>query len=47
MCPLSCERVPKQVVCGSDGLDYPSECELNMKACSTQKNIRVQHTGSC
>uniref|UniRef100_A0A8B9H0Q1 Agrin n=1 Tax=Astyanax mexicanus TaxID=7994 RepID=A0A8B9H0Q1_ASTMX len=47
MCPLSCERVPKQVVCGSDGLDYPSECELNMKACSTQKNIRLQHSGSC
>ncbi|XP_062871868.1 agrin isoform X2 [Trichomycterus rosablanca] len=47
MCPLSCERVPKKVVCGSDGLDYPSECELNMKACSTQKNIRLQHVGSC
>uniref|UniRef100_A0AAR2L4X6 Agrin n=1 Tax=Pygocentrus nattereri TaxID=42514 RepID=A0AAR2L4X6_PYGNA len=47
MCPLSCERVPKQVVCGSDGLDYPSECELNMKACSTQKNIRKVHSGPC
>uniref|UniRef100_A0AAY5EY32 Agrin n=1 Tax=Electrophorus electricus TaxID=8005 RepID=A0AAY5EY32_ELEEL len=47
MCPLSCEPVPKWVVCGSDGLDYPSECELNTKACSTQKNIRVQHTSPC
>ncbi|XP_076848099.1 agrin-like isoform X2 [Brachyhypopomus gauderio] len=47
MCPLSCERAAKRVVCGSDGLDYPSECELNTKACSTQKNIRLQHTGSC
>ncbi|XP_030622895.1 agrin [Chanos chanos] len=47
MCPLSCDRVPKQVVCGSDGLDYASECELNMKACSTRRNIRLQHQGPC
>ncbi|XP_056589728.1 agrin isoform X3 [Triplophysa dalaica] len=47
MCPLSCENVPKQVVCGSNGLDYQSECELNTKACATQKNIRVHHPGRC
>ncbi|XP_052397370.1 agrin isoform X3 [Carassius gibelio] len=47
MCPLSCENVPEQMVCGSDGLDYRSECELNMKACATQKNIRVHHQGRC
>uniref|UniRef100_A0A671PNW6 Agrin n=1 Tax=Sinocyclocheilus anshuiensis TaxID=1608454 RepID=A0A671PNW6_9TELE len=47
MCPLSCENVPKYVVCGNDGLDYQSECELNMKACATQKNIRVHHQGRC
>uniref|UniRef100_A0A673LCS9 Agrin n=1 Tax=Sinocyclocheilus rhinocerous TaxID=307959 RepID=A0A673LCS9_9TELE len=47
MCPLSCENVPKHVVCGSDGLDYQSECELHMKACATQKNIRVHHQGRC
>ncbi|XP_047662867.1 agrin isoform X7 [Tachysurus fulvidraco] len=47
MCPLSCDHVPKVTVCGSDGLDYPSECALNMKACSTNKNIRLQHVGSC
>ncbi|XP_067228326.1 agrin isoform X1 [Chanodichthys erythropterus] len=47
MCPLSCEIAPKHVVCGSDGLDYQSECELNMKACATQKNIRVHHQGRC
>ncbi|XP_058265009.1 agrin isoform X4 [Hemibagrus wyckioides] len=47
MCPLSCDHVPKVTVCGSDGLDYPSECALNMKACSTNKNIRLQHIGSC
>ncbi|XP_073731347.1 agrin isoform X3 [Misgurnus anguillicaudatus] len=47
MCPLSCENVPKLVVCGSDGQDYQSECELNMKACTIQKNIRVHHKGRC
>ncbi|GAA6069782.1 agrin isoform X1, partial [Tachysurus ichikawai] len=47
MCPLSCDHVPKVTVCGSDGLDYPSECALNMKACSTNKNIRLQDVGSC
>ncbi|TRZ02482.1 hypothetical protein DNTS_030304 [Danionella cerebrum] len=47
MCPLSCENVPKHVVCGSDGLDYQSECELNMKACATQKNIRLHRQGHC
>ncbi|XP_051515917.1 agrin-like isoform X3 [Myxocyprinus asiaticus] len=47
MCPLTCENVPKHVVCGSDGLDYQSECELNMKACATQKNICVHHQGRC
>uniref|UniRef100_A0A8C1I0U8 Agrin n=1 Tax=Cyprinus carpio carpio TaxID=630221 RepID=A0A8C1I0U8_CYPCA len=47
MCPLSCENVPKHVVCGSNGLDYQSECELHMKACATQKNIRVHHQGRC
>ncbi len=47
MCPLSCENVPKHVVCGSNGMDYQSECELNMKACATQKNIRVHHQGRC
>ncbi|XP_036388152.1 agrin-like isoform X3 [Megalops cyprinoides] len=47
MCPLSCEAVPEQVVCGSDGRDYRSECELNKHACKEQKNIRKQHPGPC
>uniref|UniRef100_A0A8D0CD03 Agrin n=1 Tax=Scleropages formosus TaxID=113540 RepID=A0A8D0CD03_SCLFO len=47
MCPLSCEGQREQVVCGSDGKDYPSECELNKQACASQKNIRKQHAGPC
>ncbi|XP_076133453.1 agrin [Alosa pseudoharengus] len=47
MCPLSCDRVAKQVVCGSDGQDYRNECELNKQACHSQKNVHVQRQGPC
>ncbi|XP_060914533.1 agrin isoform X9 [Labrus mixtus] len=47
MCPLGCEGKPKQTVCGSDGKDYPNECELHQHACKNQKNIRVQYPGPC
>ncbi|XP_063065047.1 agrin isoform X2 [Engraulis encrasicolus] len=47
MCPHSCEREPEQVVCGSDGKDYPNECQLNKQACDAQKNVKVQHQGPC
>nr|XP_046252510.1 agrin isoform X4 [Scatophagus argus] len=47
MCPLGCEGKPNQVVCGSDGNDYRSECELHQHACKNQKNIRVQYKDHC
>ncbi|XP_069039939.1 agrin isoform X5 [Lepisosteus oculatus] len=47
MCPLSCEQEPLRRVCGSDGQDYPSECQLNQHACRLQKNIRKEHDGPC
>ncbi|XP_030588612.1 agrin isoform X2 [Archocentrus centrarchus] len=47
MCPLGCEGKPKQIVCGSDGKDYPNECELHQYACKNKKNIRVQYQGQC
>ncbi|KAJ8258866.1 hypothetical protein COCON_G00178780 [Conger conger] len=47
MCPLSCGARADRVVCGSDGRDYPSECELNKHACTEQKNIRKQYQGPC
>ncbi|XP_070824522.1 agrin isoform X6 [Chaetodon trifascialis] len=47
MCPLGCEGKPEQTVCGSDGKDYPNECELHQHACKNQKNIRVQYQGHC
>ncbi|KAJ8259664.1 hypothetical protein GJAV_G00172040 [Gymnothorax javanicus] len=47
MCPLSCEGPQGPVVCGSDGRDYPNECELNKLACAEQRNIRKQYQGPC
>ncbi|KAF7642909.1 hypothetical protein LDENG_00248330 [Lucifuga dentata] len=47
MCPLGCEGKAQQTVCGSDGKDYRSECELHQQACKHQKNIRVQYHGPC
>ncbi|KAG5835626.1 hypothetical protein ANANG_G00246010 [Anguilla anguilla] len=47
MCPLSCGAPAEPPVCGSDGRDYPSECELHKQACAEQKNIRKQHQGPC
>ncbi|XP_072771994.1 agrin isoform X1 [Nerophis lumbriciformis] len=47
MCPLGCGGRPAQTVCGSDGKDYGSECELHEYACKNQRNIRLQHQGPC
>ncbi|XP_035243973.1 agrin-like isoform X3 [Anguilla anguilla] len=47
MCPLSCGAPAEPPVCGSDGRDYPSECELHKQACAEQKNVRKQHQGPC
>ncbi|KAG5838800.1 hypothetical protein ANANG_G00227450 [Anguilla anguilla] len=47
VCPQSCEGRPEQVVCGSDGQDYRSECELHKSACDLQRNVHKQHPGPC
>ncbi|XP_056277972.1 agrin isoform X4 [Pseudoliparis swirei] len=47
MCPLGCDGRRQQTVCGSDGDDYRSECELHQHACKSQKNLRVQYQGPC
>uniref|UniRef100_A0A8C7YB63 Kazal-like domain-containing protein n=1 Tax=Oryzias sinensis TaxID=183150 RepID=A0A8C7YB63_9TELE len=47
MCPLGCDGKAGETVCGSDGNDYRSECELHQHACKNQKNIRLQHPGPC
>ena len=34
-------------VCGSDGLWYPSHCELHRRACVEGRHIGIDHTDHC
>lgn len=35
----------RKEVCGSDGLLYPSHCELHRVACLQKKHVGIDHTG--
>ncbi|XP_077787491.1 agrin isoform X2 [Podarcis muralis] len=47
ICPSSCSGVLENVVCGSDGKDYRSECHLNRHACDKQENLFKKFDGPC
>lgn len=47
VCPSSCNGVPESTVCGSDGRDYRSLCELNKHACDKQENVFKKFDGAC
>ncbi|XP_014437821.1 agrin isoform X1 [Tupaia chinensis] len=47
LCPATCREAPESTVCGSDGSDYPSECELLRHACARQENIFKKFDGPC
>nr|XP_024219435.1 agrin-like isoform X3 [Halyomorpha halys] len=48
VCTATCPNHDKQqVVCGSDGQTYGSECQLKLYACKYQKDIAVQSLGPC
>lgn len=34
-------------MCGSDGADYPSECQLLRRACARQENLFKKFDGPC
>ncbi|XP_076059065.1 agrin-like isoform X2 [Oratosquilla oratoria] len=43
-CPAHARNHP---VCGSDGTDYKSQCELSRAACVLQRNVEVRFMGMC
>ncbi|XP_034029246.1 agrin [Thalassophryne amazonica] len=46
VCPSECVE-SHQPVCGSDGMTYNSECELHVRACKEQMELRVVNQGEC
>ncbi|CAL1276407.1 unnamed protein product [Larinioides sclopetarius] len=45
-CPTNCKE-HYNPVCGSDGLNYNTECQMRVDSCRKKKNIYVQHEGLC
>lgn len=35
------------VVCGTDGQTYPSQCELDLTTCREQSTLRMAYKGDC
>ncbi|XP_053201782.1 agrin-like [Panonychus citri] len=46
VCPKVCIR-DDNPVCGSNGRNYESECELQMASCLQKINLTIVHHGSC
>ncbi|XP_076065553.1 agrin-like isoform X2 [Oratosquilla oratoria] len=50
-CPSRChsygDTTDANPICGSDGHDYASECEMKRHACTNQKEIVIKYRGPC
>ncbi|KAK7792852.1 hypothetical protein R5R35_009634 [Gryllus longicercus] len=50
-CPSACpsygDHAGSRPVCGSDGVDYPNQCELRRAACASSADIAVKFHGKC
>ncbi|XP_038145818.1 agrin isoform X3 [Cyprinodon tularosa] len=47
ICNFSCESVPHNEVCGSDGKTYRNECELKNTRCLEKRQLLIQSQGPC
>ncbi|XP_035295203.1 agrin isoform X5 [Cricetulus griseus] len=47
LCPTTCFGATDGPVCGSDGIDYPSECQLLRHACDHQEHVFKKFDGPC
>nr|XP_022901915.1 agrin-like isoform X3 [Onthophagus taurus] len=48
VCPETCkDELNKGLVCGTDGITYPSECEMMKTSCKTKQYILVAYKGDC
>lgn len=46
VCPSSCPG-PKRPICGSDGVTYASQCDLEKESCTSKKEITPAKIGFC
>ncbi|XP_063914885.1 agrin-like isoform X2 [Zophobas morio] len=46
-CPSYGDHTTSRPVCGSDGVDYKNQCELQKAACTSNANITVKFLGKC
>ena len=46
-CTFKCTEDPVKPVCGSDGITYPNQCELQKVAKCLGKNVIFQQEGEC
>ncbi|XP_060930719.1 agrin isoform X2 [Limanda limanda] len=47
VCDFSCQSVPHNPVCGSNGKNYSNECELKKSRCENQEHLLIQNQGPC
>lgn len=51
ICPGPCydygDSEGSELVCGTDGKDYASQCELARDSCKAMEDVQVAHPGKC